>query len=46
MYRFDDGNISVIAEESKEEVWIKSLHSFDDADVYNNIKNDRPQLAP
>ena len=25
-------------------LWIKSLQSFDDAEVYNNIKNSRPQL--
>lgn len=44
MYRFNDGTVSVIAEGSEAEVWIKSLHSFDDAEVYNNIKNSRPQL--
>ena len=44
MYRFDDGTVSVIAEGSEAEVWIKSLHSFDDAEVYNNIKNSRPQI--
>ena len=42
VYRFDDGKISVIAEGSEAEVWIKSLHSLDDAEVYNNIKNSRP----
>lgn len=46
MYRFNDGTVSVIAEGSEAEVWIKSLHSFDDAEVYNNIKNSRPQLEP
>ena len=46
VYRFDDGKISVIAEGSEAEVWIKSLHSFDDANVYNNIKNSRPRLEP
>ncbi len=35
---------SVIAEGSEAEVWIKSLHSIDDAEVYNIIKNSRPQL--
>lgn len=44
VYRFDDGTVSVIAEVSEAEVWIKSLHSFDDAEVYNNIKNSRPQI--
>lgn len=44
VYRFDDGTVSVIAEGSEAEVWIKSLHSFDDAEVYNNIKNSRPQI--
>ena len=46
VYRFDDGKISVIAEGSEAEVWIKLLHSFDDANVYNNIKNSRPRLEP
>ena len=32
VYRFNDGTVSVITEGSVEEVWIKSLHSFDDAD--------------
>jgi len=44
VYRFNDGTVSVIAEGSEAEVWIKSLHSLDDAEVYNNIKNSRPQL--
>lgn len=44
VYRFNDGTVSVIAKGSGTEVWIKSLHSFDDAEVYNNIKNSRPQL--
>ena len=44
VYRFDDGTVSVIAEGSEAEVWIKSLHSFDDAEIYNNIKNSRPKL--
>ena len=44
VYRFDDGTVSVIAEGSGAEVWIKSLHSLDDANVYNNIKNSRPKL--
>ena len=44
VYRFDDGKISMIAEGSEAEVWIKSLHSFDEADVYNNIKSNRSQL--
>lgn len=44
VYRFNDGTVSVIAEGSEAEVWIRSLHSFDDAEVYNNIKNSRPQL--
>lgn len=46
VYRFNDGTVSVIAEGSEAEVWIRSLHSFDDAEVYNNIKNSRPQLEP
>lgn len=46
VYRFNDGTVSVIAEGIGIEVWIKSLHSFDDAEVYNNIKNSRPQLEP
>ena len=44
VYRFNDGTVSVITEGSEAEIWIKSLHSFDDAEVYNNIKNSRPQL--
>lgn len=44
VYRFNDGTVSVIAEGSEAEVWIKSLHSLEDAEVYNNIKNSRPQL--
>ena len=44
VYRFNDGTVSIIAEGSEAEVWIKSLHSFDDAEVYNNIKNSRPQI--
>ncbi len=43
VYRFNDGTGSVIAEG---EVWIKLLHSFDDAEIYNNIKNSWPQLEP
>ena len=46
VYRFNDGTVSVIAEGNEAEVWIKSLHSLDDAEVYNNIKNSRPQLEP
>lgn len=46
VYRFNDGTVSVIAEGSEAEVWIKSLHSLDDAEVYNNIKNSRPQPEP
>lgn len=46
VYRFNDGTVSVIAEGGEAEVWIKSLHSFDDAEVYNNIKNSRPQPEP
>ena len=46
VYRFNDGTVSVIAEGSEAEVWIRSLHSFDDGEVYNNIKNSRPQLQP
>lgn len=46
VYRFNDGKFSVIGEEGEAEVWIKSLHSFDDANVYNNIKNSRPRLEP
>lgn len=46
VYRFNDGTVSVIAEGSEAKVWIRSLHSFDDAEVYNNIKNSRLQLEP
>lgn len=46
VYRFNDGTVSVIAEGSGAEVWIKLLHSFDDVEAYNNIKNNRPQLEP
>ena len=46
VYRFNDGTVSVIAEGDEAAVWIKSLHSFDDAEVYYNIKNSRPQLEP
>lgn len=44
VYRFNDGTVSVITEGSEAEVWISSLHNCDDAEVYNNIKNSRPQL--
>lgn len=44
VYRFNDGTVSVIAESSEMVVWIKTNHSMDDAEVYNNIKNSRPQL--
>ncbi len=44
VYRFNDRTVSVITEGSEAEVWIKSLHSFDDAEVCNNIKNSKPQL--
>ena len=44
VYRFNDGTVSVIAEGSEAEVWIQSLHSLEDAEVYNNIKNSRPKL--
>lgn len=44
VYRFNDGIVSVIAEGDEAAVWLKSLHSFDDAEVYNNIKNSRPQI--
>ena len=46
VYRLNDGTVSIIAEGSEAEVWIKSLHSLDDAEVYNNVKNSRPQLQP
>ncbi len=46
VYRFNDGIVSVIAEGDEAAVWLKSLHSFDDAEIYNNIKNSRPQLEP
>lgn len=44
VYKFDDGTVSVIAEGDEAAVWIKTNHSLDDAEVYNNIKNSRPQL--
>ena len=44
VYRFDDGTISVIAEGDEAAIWIKTLHALDDAEVYSNIKNSRPQL--
>ena len=44
LYKFNDGTVFVINEGSEAEFWIKSLHSFDDAEVYNNIKNSRPPL--
>ena len=46
VYRLNDGTVSIVAEGSEAEVWIKSLHSLDDAEVYNNVKNSRPQLQP
>ena len=46
VYRFNNGTVSVITEGDEAAVWIKSLHSFDDAEVYNNIKNSWPQLEP
>lgn len=44
VYKFVDGTSSVIAEGDKATFWIKTLHSLDDAEVYNNIKNSRPPL--
>lgn len=44
VYRFNDGSTSVITGNEETEVLIKSLHAFDDAEVYNNIKNSRPQV--
>lgn len=44
VYRFNDGTVSIIAERDKAAVWIKMLHSLDDAEIYNNIKNNRQQL--
>lgn len=44
VYKFNDGTVSVIAESDEAAVWIESLHSFNDAEVYSNIKNSRPQL--
>lgn len=46
VYKFNDGTVFVVAKGSDAEIWIKSLHAFDDAEVYNNIKNSRPQLEP
>ena len=44
LYRFNDGTVSVITEGGEMAVWIKTSHSMDDAEVYNNIKNSRPRL--
>lgn len=45
VYRFNDGTVSVIGEGDEAAVWIKLLYFFDDAEVCNNIKNSRLQLA-
>ncbi len=39
VYRFDDGSKVVIESGEAMDKWIKMLHSLDDAEVYNNIKN-------
>ena len=46
VYRFGENEVSVIAgDDAETKVWIKTLHSLDDAEVYNNIKNSRPKLT-
>lgn len=44
VYRFEDGSRVVIEGGEAMEKWIKMLHSLDDAEVYNNIKNGRPPV--
>ncbi len=44
VYKFNDGTVIVIAESDETAVWIKTNHSLDDAEIYNNIKNSRPQM--
>lgn len=46
-FDFDDGTRMMIrpGEDEVTEADIKLLHSMDDAEVYNNIKNSRPQLT-
>ena len=44
IYRFDDGTSVTLCpgENGVTEADIRMLHSLDDAEVYNNIKNSRP----
>lgn len=44
-YDFADGSKFEIkpGQEDVTDIWIKRLHGFDDAEVYNNIKNARPE---
>lgn len=44
VYRFEDGSRVVIEGGEAMDKWIKMLHSLDDAEVYNNIKNGRPPV--
>ena len=47
IYRFDDGTSVTLCpgENGVTEADIKMLHSLDDAEVYNNIKNSRPPMT-
>ncbi|WP_294143842.1 RNA polymerase sigma factor [uncultured Clostridium sp.] len=46
-YRFQNGDTVILkpGEDGITEMDIKSLHAFDDSEVYFNIKNSRPQLT-
>lgn len=46
-FYFDDGSSATIrpGEDGVTEADIKILHSLDDAEVYNNIKNSRPSMT-
>lgn len=44
VYRFEDGSKVVIEGGEAMDKWIKMLHSLDDAEVYNNIKNGKPPI--
>ena len=46
-FRFNDGSTFTVqpGEDGVTEADIRMLHSFDDAEVYNNLKNSRPELT-
>lgn len=46
-FHFDDGTIFTVrpGKDGVTEADIRTLHSLDDAEVYNNLKNSRPELT-